>query len=75
MALGAGRYDDELTAAVRAAKVKEPTVMGGVLILCTPNGEGSGFSCQLPMSVLVSLPSVLRQVADQIDADLARGKL
>jgi hypothetical protein len=74
MALGGGRYDDELTAAVRAAKVKEPTVAGGVLILCTPNGKGSGFSCQLPMVELLALPSVLRQVADQIEADLVRGK-
>jgi hypothetical protein len=75
MPLGGGRYDDELTAAVQAAQLKNPTVVGGVLILCTSTGKGSGFSCQLPMVDLLGLPAVLRLVADQIDADLARGKL
>lgn len=72
MPAGGGRYDAELTAAVAAAQLKDPTVVGGVLIIKGKPGT-EGFSCQLPLSALVDLPDVLRQVADVIEADLKRG--
>ncbi len=74
MAAGGGRYDAELTAAVAAAKAKDPTVVGGILIIKGRPGT-EGFSCQLPLSDLLAIPSVLRQVADVIEADLERGHL
>ena len=74
MALGGGKYDAELTAAVAAAKLKSPSLVGGTLILIGKPGE-MGFSCQLPLNALVRLPMLLRIMADQIEADLQKGQL
>ena len=38
------------------------------VILIVLNGEhGNGFACQLPENVIASIPSVLRECADQIE--------
>jgi hypothetical protein len=73
MALGPGKYDEELTAALESASRRGP-VRGGILIVIGEPG-GHGFSCQATGEVLVRLPLMLRYIADQIEADLKRGKL
>lgn len=73
MALGPGKYDDLLTVAREAARAREPNILGAVLIVVAPPGNGSGFSCQLTMDGMRGLPALLRFMADGIEADLATG--
>lgn len=72
MAFGPGKYDAELAGALASARRKHRGITGGVLIVHSPVAEVSGFAAQLTAEALVALPSVLRQVADQIDADRAK---
>ena len=61
---GPGKYDGACTLAREMAKTE-----GAVLIIF--NGcAGQGFSAQLPSHLLASLPRVLRDMADQIEADM-----
>lgn len=61
--IGPGKYDKILTEARQTAKAE-----GAILIVF--NGEhGPGFSCQLPAHLYSVAASVLRQVADNMDAN------
>ncbi len=77
MALGPGRYDPELTAALRSIRARSPDIHGGMLIIVGPpyRGDSGGFACQLSPLALANAPDFLRQVADQIEADLKEGRL
>jgi hypothetical protein len=69
MTLGAGKYDDLLTAAREGAKATSA-------VLIVLDGEkGPGFSCQAPLAQTLTLPAILRFVADQVEADLRAGRL
>jgi hypothetical protein len=73
MPYGKGKYDDELTAALKSAGRKsEGKVHGGVLIVRGEPGH-NGFSAQLTLEDMHVLPSILRDTAEQIEADLKRG--
>jgi hypothetical protein len=69
MALGPGKYDDLATAARVAAAAR------GVILVVFGGLRGSGFSVQADGPTTLQLPSLLRDMADQIEADLKRGKL
>jgi hypothetical protein len=77
MALGPGKYDPELSAAIRSIRERAPDIHGGMLIIIGPphRGDVGGFACQLSALALAKAPDFLRQVADQIEADLAKRKL
>jgi hypothetical protein len=77
MALGPGRYDPELSDALRSIRARSPDIHGGMLIIIGPpeRSDVSGFACQLSSLALPNTPTLLRQVADQIEADLERGRL
>jgi hypothetical protein len=69
MAFGPGKYDEALT---EARKLCGAT--SAVLIVLT--GEsGPGFSCQTTLPDLARLPAILRNTADQLEADLKKGQL
>ena len=69
MALGPGKYDDALTVARKLCGAT-------CAILIVAKGErGSGFACQSDVETLLRLPSVLRHIADQMEADLKKGKI
>jgi hypothetical protein len=60
--IGPGKYDAALSLA-RAAT-------GGCAILIVVDGKhGSGFACQTLPATMRMIPSLLRQVADDIEAD------
>lgn len=59
-----GKYDDICTVARNKAKAN-----GAVLIIIDGN-KGSGFSVQLPLSHLLSLPAMLETMAKEIRLDL-----
>ena len=61
MAFGPGKYDDACTL------VREKTGAEGVIILEFNCTLGSGFSCQTTFDVLVKIPDMLRDMADQIE--------
>lgn len=61
MAFGPGKYNDVCT------EVRIKTGAAGVLVLIFDGHKGSGFSAQLPLELQLTLPTILRSVADQID--------
>lgn len=70
---GPGMYDAELTRALESAKRKSGgRTRGGVLVVRGEPGH-NGFSAQLTAEDLRALPDVLRNIADQIEADVKRG--
>jgi hypothetical protein len=60
---GPGKYDDACTAA------RETTGAAGALLIIFEGEKGHGFSAQLPVEALVQIPTVLREIADQIEED------
>jgi hypothetical protein len=68
--IGPGKYDDLCTL------VREKTDATGVLLIVINGNKGNGFSCQVTTSDMVLVvPALLRQMADQIEADLKKGVL
>jgi len=63
MPVGRGRYDDLATQARLAAKAK------GVLLIIFDGEHGNGFSSQLPLEEMLTVPTILRRVADDIERD------
>jgi len=62
MAFGPGKYDDLATELRIAARAD------GVLVLVVNGDRGTGFSAQLTPLLTLTLPGILRDIADQIDA-------
>ena len=54
MALGPGKYDDELTAALESAR-RHGRVDGGLLLVFGEPGK-RGFACQATAEILVRVP-------------------
>ena len=67
MPIGPGKYDDACTEA-RASTGGE-----SVVLIVIDGDRGSGFSIQAPPSMVFMLPSLLRTVADEIEANLKKG--
>jgi hypothetical protein len=63
MAIGPGRYDKECTL------IRKKTGAEGIILLVFSGEKGSGFSCQAPLDVTRRLPSILRELAEKIEAD------
>ena len=63
MALGPGKYDEALT---RARKDCGAT---SAILIVLDGSKGAGFACQTTPLELGALPAILRQVADQIEAE------
>jgi hypothetical protein len=77
MALGPGKYDALLTAALAKVRERHPGIHGGILMIVGPpeHPEQGGFTCQLTGPATLNMPEFLRSMADQIEADMKRGKL
>ncbi len=67
--IGPGKYDGLCTEARQKAQAR------GAMLIIADGEVGWGFSCQLPLDLLLKMPGMLRGVADQIEADLKKGKL
>ena len=63
MSLGPGKYDHICTQAREQAKA------GGALLIVFGGEHGDGFSMQATAETTVSLPAILRMVADDIERD------
>lgn len=62
---GPGKYDDLATDVRLRAKA------AGVLVIVFGGDKGHGFSAQLPPALLAGVPAILRDVAQQIDRQVA----
>ena len=62
---GPGKYDPEATVARHSAQA------AGVVLIVFDGKHGHGFSAQLPGPLLLRVPAILRDMADQIDRQLA----
>ena len=56
MPLGAGKYDDLCT------EVREKAKARAAIVIIVDGEKGSGFSCQAPLDVTISLPDILKNV-------------
>lgn len=61
MAFGPGKYDELATEVRTKAKAE------GVLVLIVNGVRGSGFSAQLSLDLTLTLPAILRDIANQIE--------
>jgi hypothetical protein len=61
---GPGKYDD------LATEVRTKARAEGVLVLIFGGVHGNGFSAQLSTELLLVVPSVLREAADQIERQI-----
>jgi hypothetical protein len=69
MPIGPGKYDAECSG------VRTKTQARGTFLIVIEGDRGSGFSCTSEIGVLLTLPALLRSMADSIEADLKKGKL
>jgi hypothetical protein len=51
--------------------VRERASAKGVIVLVFEGDRGSGFSVQATPEVTATIPSILRQIADSIEKDMA----
>jgi len=63
MAIGPGKYDD------LATYVREHACAEAVVIAVFNGYRGSGFSVQRPLGAVLSVPRLLRTLADLIELD------
>lgn len=63
MAFGPGKYDHLCTYVRKQANAKAAIV----IIADNSASNGAGFSVQAPLDLLLTLPAVLRDLADQIE--------
>ncbi len=61
--LGAGKYDELCT------YVRDQAGARGAIIVVIGGVKGAGFSCQADLVTTLSLPAILRRLANQIEAD------
>ncbi len=61
MPMGPGKYDEE------CSWLREKLDAEGVVILVFRGREGGGFSAQLSGSLTMMLPTMLREMADEIE--------
>ncbi len=64
--LGPGKYDQICT------DVRKHTKAAGVIVIVCNGYNGSGFSAQLPIHLMRSMPKLLRDLASQIEAESLR---
>lgn len=66
--IGAGKYDAACTV------VRESNQAMGCILIIVGGTKGNGFSAQfLDAEMELGIPSILREVADQIEADHKKG--
>lgn len=63
MPTGPGIYDDLATI------VRKRTNADAVILMVVGGEKGNGFSVQTDLRLLLNLPDILRQMADQLEAE------
>jgi hypothetical protein len=67
MPIGRGKYDEQCT------KIREETHAEGVFLAVFSGDQGMGFSVQAPFELLISMPAILRDVANQVEESIKSG--
>ncbi len=68
MPLGKGKYDDLCT------YVRETTKAHSVIVMVFGGDKGTGFSVQAHDLVVITLPKILRDTAQQIEDSFKKGQ-
>jgi hypothetical protein len=63
MMIGSGKYDALVLLVMKEAVAK------GAIVMVLDGEHGNGFSAALPPDAIARIPTVLRQVANQIESD------
>jgi len=63
--MGPGKYDHATTL------IRQGTQAQGVILIVFGGAHGDGFSAQLPPGLLLTVPAILRTVADEIERSAA----
>jgi hypothetical protein len=66
MSVGPGKYDDEVTL------VRERTEAEAVILIVIEGKRGSGFCAQTNSNVAPDLPTLLRHMANLMEADMRK---
>lgn len=66
--IGPGKYDDEATMVMERVKAQ------GVILIVCGGIKGEGFAIQATLHTMIQLPRMLREMADQIEADITSGE-
>lgn len=61
MAIGPGKFDDECT------RVRQATNAKACIVIVLGAPDGSGMSCQCEEGLALHIPSILRDVANEIE--------
>lgn len=64
--MGAGKYYEE------TQSLRSTLPARGVLLIVIEGPKGTGFEIQIPPELCQKMPMALREVADKMEADLAR---
>lgn len=62
MAYGPGKYDD------LATELRAKAQAVGVIVLIFEGNQGDGFAAQLPLELTMLIPTILREMATEIEA-------
>jgi hypothetical protein len=62
VSIGPGRYNEVCTYVRKRVRAK------GVILIVFEGNKGQGFEVQAPLDVVMKLPALLRDVANQIEA-------
>lgn len=66
--IGPGIYDDHCT------RVREETKALAAILIVLEGEDGTGFSVQAPLPVVLLLPQLLRELADKVEAKHKEGE-
>jgi len=64
--IGPGNYDAECT------ELRERLNADGAILVIVQGERGNGFSCQIPGYLISEMPTILRNVADAMEAECMR---
>lgn len=64
MGIGPGKYDDLATI------VREQAHAAGVIVVVVGGDKGEGFAVQADVRTILTLPKMLRFIADQMEQDM-----
>ncbi|HEY7234538.1 MAG TPA: hypothetical protein VH539_10340 [Gemmatimonadaceae bacterium] len=73
MPIGPGKYDDLATHARKAAGISDEFVNGGIALIVIGGNRGTGFSVQADPLTTLTLPAILRAMADEMESTFRAG--
>ena len=67
MPIGPGKYDDSCT------QVRDQANARAAIIIVIDGELGNGCSCQADLEITLAMPTILRNLADEVERSLQKG--